>query len=502
MKWFKRKPRLDRAAMLEAAQGRYNELRAKYDAALTTAENAKHWAAADSLGPSESANHSVRYTLRKRARYEILQNSSLGRGIILKKAKDVIGRGPVLQMQIARLGRFGESASKTYDARIQQAFNSWAKAANFNRVLATAYSSYVTDGEVFCVATTNEQTSSPVSLALRLYEGDQVTDRDVFSSPQNDDGIRYDDAGFPVSYTLLSVHPGSVNQFALPETVQAPANQVIHLFREDRPGQRRGIPHVAPALPLFAFRRRYLLATVAAAEIAADFAAVISTSSSAYNEPAEVDPFSAVEIDRGMMVSMPEGWQMSQLKADQPTTTFEMFDNCLIAEVSRCLGMPYARAAGNSSGFTYASGKLDRDDYLEQVEVEQHDIASIVCDRVFRWWLAEAAFVPGLLPERVAAAVRNGFDELPHTWVWESKRETDPSKQAQADKIYHELGLMTDADFWARQGKDTEEQYEKLAAQTKIREEIGVPAHGSQQASEAATTEETPENEQEAVSED
>ena len=103
MSWFRRKKTTDRQAMLEAAQSRYQELRAKYDAALTTAENSKHWAAADTLGPNESANHSVRWTLRKRARYEILQNSSLGRGIVLKKAKDVIGTGPVLQLSLIHI---------------------------------------------------------------------------------------------------------------------------------------------------------------------------------------------------------------------------------------------------------------------------------------------------------------------------------------------------------------------------------------------------------------
>lgn len=502
MSWFRRKKTTDRQAMLEAAQSRYQELRAKYDAALTTAENSKHWAAADTLGPNESANHSVRWTLRKRARYEILQNSSLGRGIVLKKAKDVIGTGPVLQVQIEKLGRFGPDAAKKYDAAIQQAWESWARSECLARTLATAYATYITDGEVFGVASTNQQSDNPVSLSLRLYEGDQVTDRDVFTSPATDDGITYDATGQPIEYKLLTVHPGAVNQFALPETIAIPASQVFHLFREDRPGQRRGIPHVAPALPLFAFRRRYLLATVAAAEIAADFAAVISTSASAYNEPAEVDPFSAVEIDRGMMVSMPEGWQLQQMKADQPTTTFEMFDNCLIAEVSRCLGIPYAKASGNSQGFTYASGKLDRDDYLEAVEVEQQEIGSIVCDRIFRWWLSEAAYVPGLLPERIGSAIRNGFGDIPHTWVWSSKRETDPAKQAAADKTYHDLGLLTDADFWARQGKDTEEQYAKLAEQTKKRAEIGVPAHGNQFAAEGAVEGETQEDGQETISED
>ncbi len=59
---------------------------------------------------------------------------------------------------------------------------------------------------------------------------------------------------------------------------------MIHYFRADRPGQSRGIPEITPALPLFAQLRRYTLAVLAAAETAADFAAVLYTDAPANGE--------------------------------------------------------------------------------------------------------------------------------------------------------------------------------------------------------------------------
>jgi len=46
------------------------QLRARYDAAQTTVENARHWAMADGLSPDAAMTPDVRRTLRNRARYE------------------------------------------------------------------------------------------------------------------------------------------------------------------------------------------------------------------------------------------------------------------------------------------------------------------------------------------------------------------------------------------------------------------------------------------------
>jgi capsid protein len=56
-----------------------------------------------------------------------------------------------------------------------------------------------------------------------------------------------------------------------------PARLVLHWFTPDRFGQLRGIPEITPALPLFAQLRRYTLATLTAAEIAAMLAGVMQT---------------------------------------------------------------------------------------------------------------------------------------------------------------------------------------------------------------------------------
>ena len=76
-------------------------LRARFDAAQTTKDNAKHWGAAEFLSADAEADSNVRKILRTRARYEV-QNNSYARGIVKTLAEDAIGTGPRLQMQIGR----------------------------------------------------------------------------------------------------------------------------------------------------------------------------------------------------------------------------------------------------------------------------------------------------------------------------------------------------------------------------------------------------------------
>lgn len=61
-------------------------VRGRYDAATTTDDNRRHWAAADGLSAAAANSPAVRRTLRNRARYEVA-NNSYAKGIVLTLAK-------------------------------------------------------------------------------------------------------------------------------------------------------------------------------------------------------------------------------------------------------------------------------------------------------------------------------------------------------------------------------------------------------------------------------
>ena len=435
-------------------------VRARYDAAMTTDDNRRHWANADGLSPNASNSAEVRRILRNRARYETA-NNSYARGIVLTLAHDVVGTGPRLQMLT------GDSEA---NRRIEQAFMHWARSVHLAEKLRTMRMARATDGESFAVLTNNPRLNTEVQLDLRLIEADQVTTPDLDRlSTIAVDGIVFDGSGNPIEYHILRNHPGDSFYSARSDYERIPASSVLHWFRADRPGQTRGIPDIMPALPLFAQLRRFTLAVLAAAETAADFAGILYTDAPANGEADAAEPFEPIELEKRALVTMPGGWKMAQMQAEQPSTTYGEFKHELLNEIARCLNMPFNVAAGNSSGYNYASGRLDHQTYYKAIRVEQSHLERSVLDRILAAWLDEAALLPDLLPTGLGP-----FAQWPHQWFWDGHEHVDPAKEASAQATRLTSHTTTLADEYAKRGQDWETQLRQRAKELALMSELGL----------------------------
>jgi lambda family phage portal protein len=446
-------------------------MRAGFDSAVTNDGNRKHWANADGLSADAAASPEVRRILRNRARYEAA-NNSYAKGIVLTLANDVVGTGPRLQLLTEDDGG---------NERIEQAFMAWAKAIGLPEKLRTMRASRATDGEVFAVLVSNPGLPTPVKLDIRLIEADQVTTPDL--SVLNDDavdGIVFDDAGNPVEYHILKGHPGDARTgFLGLEYDRVPAESVIHYFRSDRPGQSRGVPDITPALPLFAQLRRFTLAVLGAAETAADFAGILYTDAPANGEAESVEPLDAIELEARSLLTMPGGWKMAQVQAEQPSTTYAEFKREILNEIARCLNMPFNVAACNSSGYNYASGRLDHQTYFKSIRVEQDHMACVVLDHLLAAWLREVVIVSGLLPLRIRTLVATG-ERLSHQWFWDGNEHVDPAKEATAQQTRLSSHTTTLASEYAKQGRDWESELRQRAKEVALMKELGLAPEPTQ----------------------
>ena len=278
-------------------------MRARFDAAQTTRDNARHWGAAEFLSADAEADSDVRKTLRTRARYEV-QNNSYARGIVKTLADDAVGTGPRLQMLLDDEGT---------NKRIEHDFQVWAKRTRLAAKLRTMRMARCQDGEAFAILAQNPKLETNVRLDLQLVEADRVTDDILTGDERRVDGIAFDAFGNPVSYRVLKRHPGGTELFDSTEAVTVRAENMIHAFRQDRPEQHRGVPEITAALPLFAHLRRFTLAVVSAAEAAADFAGILYTDAPANGEADSVEAMDTIQLERNMLLTMPGGWKMSQV---------------------------------------------------------------------------------------------------------------------------------------------------------------------------------------------
>ena len=440
-------------------------IRASYDAVQTTTENMRHWAAADALSADAANSPEVRRTFRLRSRYEYLNNSYC-RGMIETLAADIVGTGPRLQIL---------TGNEQLDALIEQRFSAWARAIKLSKKLRALRRAKCVDGEAFALFTDKARPGTPITLNMRPIEADRVTTpTEKVTTDRNEvDGIRFDDEGEATDYYVLKEHPGgSTYTLYAGRTYDIyPAREAIHLFRHDRPEQHRGIPETGPALPLFAILRRYTMAELTAAEVAADIAAVLETghpegdaydigpSGSTASEPASYETFDVFDIERGLVTVLPEGTKLSQLRAEHPATSYGEFKREILAEAFAALVMPNNVGAHDSSEFNYASGKLDRLTYGRIVRVEQSEWELECLLPIFVSWWREARLVWPEFRTTPSGAVF----EWSITWHWDEIEDIDPAKAARARKTNLEIGATTFPIEYARRGLDWESESEKQA---------------------------------------
>ncbi|MEO1525794.1 MAG: phage portal protein [Planctomycetota bacterium] len=440
-------------------------IKASYDAAATTSHNERHWSYADSLSPDESARPEVREKLRNRARYEVLRNSSIGGGMVRMFANDTVGTSIQLVMGLE---------NEADNREVQKVVGYWMDAIDAVEKIRTGKIDKTVSGETLFRIVTNPSLDHEVMIDLLPMEADHLSAPVIhdYFNPQYVDGVHLDRLKNPTAYDILREHPGSVFGGVNWQYDTFSRDSVIHWFRRDRPGQHRGVSEVAAALPLFAHRRRFTLATIAAAETAANRATVLKTDLEPGNSlTEEVDAWatenmlSSITLDRNASTVLPIGWDLSQQSAEHPTTTFAMFDKAIVMELSRCLLMPYETVSGDHSGLSFSGGRLSRAGYERAVEVERADIKKKILDVLLSEFLYEAA-VEGILPNSVSrmvldiasrVSVRAIAKRMPHSWHFDGFKEPDEVKAANAAKVRLQSGLTSRESELAKQGVDIDE---------------------------------------------
>lgn len=452
----------------EISQRLMSNLKARYDGAATNPDLERYWANTDLLSPTASMDRNVRQKIRSRARYEVHESNSFARGMLAAITNDVIGpSGPSLQV----------TEDKEFNAIVEGHWKDWVNATGFACKAQTLFQAYKGDGEGFGERIHNDSLPfDVVQMDIRLSEADLWTNPQWEQAEGEADGIFYDRQGNPSRYWRLRQHPGDAMQFhASAEYDELDADNVIHLYRCDRPGQRRGISHFAPALPSFAELRRTRNAVITAYQTAAEFAGVIETQTGAFLDAlTELDDFTKVPTERGMLVSLPSGQTMKQMKAEHPSAEFGPFSEHILAEIGRVLQMPLNIVLGSSRDYNFASGRLDYLLYWNACDVERERFSRIVMERVFSWWLQEAFRThDDMRNSRVRKRIR-------HRWVYAPRRPIDEIKEAQAAKIWWGMGYLTDEQWAQNTNVDIDKHYEQQKRMVDSRKRVGMPYPGSE----------------------
>lgn len=437
------------AANWEAGMQRMQ--RGTYDAAQTPADLENYWANTDNFDADSANSPNVRDTLRSRSRYE-MANNGYADGIAQTYSTDLVGVGPQLRMQ---------TGSPKFNEMVELSWFLWCRAAKFRRKLWCMAHAKHGDGEGMGVLRVNKRLKHPIPLDIVLYESEEFASPYLSFDGEGIDGIpKFDEFGNPTFYERRLKHPGSTNGIGFGnDTELIPADRVLHWFKMRRPGQHRGVPECASTLNLGAIFRRGRNAQISTWEKIASWVVFLKTMFEPETAHA-VTPLSAHNISHNMMTALPNSVEPVQLKSEQPGANYPEAHKLWLSEQARPKCMSYNKAACDSSGSNYSSGRLDFLPYYAMLDVDREDCNESVLDPTFEAWFDWAILIFGWLggnPEAVGPGARV------HTWDWPKHSAADVEAEANANRTKLESGQTFLPLVYVESGLDFEDELTKAA---------------------------------------
>lgn len=306
----------------------------------------------------------------------------------------------------------------------------------------------------------------PVPLQVRVIEPDYlvpyVNDSVLIGTIPDGNaviqGIEYDKAGQRVAYHIYKTHPGALYGGFYSETLRIPAEDVIHVYRQDRPGQSRGVPWGAPVIMTLWDLGDYEDAELMRQKIAACFAVFwidnngqMKLAQSPTESTPTWDDMPVDMLEPGMQQRLPPGVDVKF--ATPPTVVgYDPFTRAQVRKIALGYGVPYEALAGDYSQVNFSSARMGWLEFQRIItHAQQQMMIPHFCQRVAEWFLDAAEIV---VPGATLADVH-------HT---EPRREMiDPTKEIPAMRDGIRSGLLSRSDAVRSMGEDPYRLDEEIA---------------------------------------
>ena len=439
-----------------------NQVAARFDNAAHTPDTATLYRNADALAMNAALDPLVRKTVRERARY-VVGNVPYAWSMVRTYITHVVGAWASVSFP---RGGIPESLRQ----QVVDDFDAWAMRVDLWSKVQTIFRAKVVDGEAFAMFFTDPEivdSTNLVTLNVYPFECDRVESYRIANRDDEIDGIRFSQNHHPTFYRVLDYHPGDVRDISKIKWRAGDwkaAKFIIHYYDSIRPEQVRGVSDFVSSLDIPALQKSYRSSVVETAINAASISGILHTDQVPEyfdnGQPigkcaADVKAGAVFQMQRGAFVTIPEGWNISQMRAEQPTTLYDSFCRSLVAEMAACLCMPVNIAMCDSSQHNFASAKLDHMTYGDHIDDVRSRLSVKVLDRIFFAWLEEYAAI-NRIDARTLAALRKT------EWLFKERRNNDVMKDASADNTRLGNGTLSRQTYYAGKGADWKRETDQI----------------------------------------
>ncbi|SHN45919.1 phage portal protein [Chitinophaga sp. CF418] len=421
----------------------------KYDAA----SKGRHYS--DWHSPNLSVNQEILHalsTLRERSR-DLCRNNAYAINAVRVLRNNVVGTGIIPNF------KKGPGISASALNKLKTAWTTWGGKTGcdyddmntFSGLQSMVMRVVAESGE--CLVRRVRGTSEDVlPLRLQLLEGDRIDGSHHTGTWDRENtityyGIKFDKSGRRLGYWIYKGHPSEYGG----ESEFVSADNIVHIYEVERPGQIRGIPLSCGVMLRMKDLEDYEFTERIRSKVAAAFA-VFVVDNSVDDAPT---PGSADEIERiepGMIKHLVPG---QDIKVAQPPTVqgFGEFVKNNLRGISAGFGTSYESLTNDYSNVNFSSGRMGWIEMGRNVEHFQFNMMiPRLCDKVLPWFI-EACQLKGIIGFNVVVDV---------SWTPPRREMIDPYKEIQALKEGIRAGIYSWQDVVRMCGYIPEELKEEL----------------------------------------
>lgn len=457
-----------------------------YHGASTTKKAMRGWVTGQGGPDADITDHVEK--LRERSR-DLCMSEGIAIGALRTIRTNEIGSGLRLNAQIDApfLGLTPEEA-QAWEDNVERQFTAWARSrecdagrrCTFGELQALARLSQLMSGDVFALLPAIPRPGDRFDLKVQLVEADRVCDPMV-KDPKLDilGGVEVGSYGEPVAFYFADRHPGDTLTTGLrlvkgQKWTRVPAfgeetgrPLVLHLMEMERPGQRRGVPLLAPVIEKLKQLTRYAEAEIAAAVVSALFTLAITTENPQNPLGQVVDDANSVkdpddksdpiELGNGNIIGLAPGEKAEAIGVTRPNPVFGDFFRAICQQIGAGLGVPFEVLLKQFDA-SYSASRAALLEFWKAINVGRAWLVTGFVQPIYEQWLEEAVLrgyldAPGFLEDPLKRAAWCGAE-----WIGPTQGQLDPTKEVEAAKARIAEGLssrtreaqeLCGTDFWA-----------------------------------------------------
>lgn len=454
-----------------------NYLSRKYEAG-DAGRRTDGWNTTGGNANAEIAGSKIR--VRNRSR-DLVRNNPYASRAMQVVTNNVVGRG--IKTQI-KLDTRAEISSK--EKKINSIWKAWAEtpACDFDGIHTLAgmqrllMRSVVESGDVLVrirrvgrrkiIDATGKQINLP-PIQLQILEGDFIALNRINRLLPNGntliEGVEVDPAGRKVAYHLFKNHPGNINlniQNTF-NTVRIPAEEILFLYRVDRPGQLVGMPWLAPIILRLRDFDLYEDAQLKRQQCAAMFTAFVHDIEGIDDAEETAEETEIGEkMEPGIIEILPPGKDIT-LSKPPGADNYKEYTSVVLRSIASGIGITYESLTGDLSDVNFSSARMGWLEMQRNIDTWRSNIMiNQFLTPVFNWFKSSL--------ELIGEGASNA--RAVHT---APKREMiDPTKEIAAMKIAVRSGFKTLSEAARELGHDPDNHFAEYAEDNKTLDKLGL----------------------------